>query len=126
MSDHKKFADLAVRLIDKNGRAITLQTLSGAAADPNKPWLGAGAPTVSAAVDTKAVFLPASGNDLGKIITSKELLASVEQVALIAPHASLLEEMTVMLDDGKVWKVEWVQVLKPGDQICLYLFGVKR
>jgi hypothetical protein len=126
MADHTKFVALAKRLIDKQGRTIALQTLSSAAANPAQPWKGPTAPTVSVSVDTKAVFLPASGNDFSSMSVTKEMLADVTQVALVAPHELPLHEMTTMVDKGKTYKVQWCRVLEPADQVCLYAFGVKQ
>lgn len=127
MADHTKFVLLAQRLIAKQGRAITLRKMSAAAEDPDKPWNGPGEPTVALQVDTGGVFLPAGGTDFSSLSISKEMLARVTQVALVAPNDAYLGEMDVLLDtDNKTYKIEWVSILKPADQICLYAFGVAR
>ncbi len=125
MSDHSKFAELASRLIAKSGRLITLQKLS-AGANASMPWRGAEAQVPTEPVTLFGAFLPASGSGLGTIVTNKDLLARVEQVALVAPtqDGTALEEMTLMQDGGNTYRIDWVQVLKPGDQTCLYVFGV--
>lgn len=126
MPDHTNFVELAKRLIAKQGRQITLKKLAATTADATKPWKGTGPATTSAEATTPAVFLPAQGSGLGKVVTDKELLKRADQVALVAPHETDLEDMTIIVDDSVQWKIEWVQVLKPADQLCLYVFGVCR
>ena len=125
MANHTEFVELAIELINEEGRAIVLQKLVGST-DPTKPWNGSGTPTVAQSANSKAVFLPASGSDLGSVVTSPELLAQVTQVALVPPQTMDLQTMNTVVDGGVVWKINWVQVLKPADQICLYVFGLKR
>lgn len=128
MADHSKFAATATRLISKHGRFITMQTLSATAADPTKPWKGAGTPTVASQVaNVPAVFVPSYGSDLGRTVVSEELLKRVEQIALVAPLQEGLETMHLIIDtDGQVWKIDWAQVLKPADKTVLYVIGVTR
>lgn len=125
MADHSKFVALANRLIEKHGRLVTLQKLSAGPADAAKPWLGAGVPTVAESIDLLAVFVPAAGSDLGKYISDESLLKRVNQVALVQPAQEGLELFEQMLD-GSLFKIEWVQVLKPADQTVLYFMGVNR
>lgn len=127
MADYTKFVKLATRLITAKGRSITLQRLSDSVADPDKPWLGNGEPTITAEVTAPAVFVPHMGSDLGMVVANPELLSTVDQVALVAPVQEGLELMNQILDtDGQVWRIEWVQVLKPAEQTVLYVVGVKR
>lgn len=126
MADHSKFVALAVRLIEKNGRFVSLQKISGTTVGSPTPWKNSApaAPT-SIVQHVPAVFVPVSGKELGSIITDKDMLKRVTQVALIAPHTEDLSEMTEIID-REVWRVEWVHILKPADQICLYAFGLTR
>lgn len=125
MADYEKFAALATRLINKNGRLISLQMLSAEPEDPNKPWKGSGVPTVSQSVDVQAVFLPASGGGFGKDIIDEELLKRVSQIALVEPKQEGLELFT-QIADGEIYKIEWAQALKPANKTVLYLIGVAR
>lgn len=128
MADHTEFLLLARELIDEDGRLVTFQLLDGDAADPNKPWKGAGAPTVKASVDTYAVFLPSGGDDLGKIISNNELFKSCEQVLLVAPPVTGedLGSFNVILDGGSRWAINVAQELKPGPTSLLFAIGVSR
>lgn len=127
MSDHTEFVELAQELIAEEGRAITLQTLGATPADATKPWRGPAAPTVTTDEDVIGVFLPISSmDDLGFIAKDDDLLKRADQVLLVAPTMVDLRNMDRVLDKSVVWKVEWVKVLEPGDQVILYAFGVCR
>lgn len=126
-TDFAEFVALAQELIAENGRPVALVKMSAAAADPDKPWNGPGAPAEAARVDNVlACFVPPSGSGLGRDIATPEQLARCEQVALIAPGAEDYEPFGVIVDGGARWKVQWVSVLKPGPLTVLYAFGVKR
>lgn len=125
--DYARAQALALKLITKNGKAITFQRLDATVADPNKPWKGAGEPTVAQSVNTVAVSLPhASLVDLGFNSVDDELLKRTEQVLLVPGGATDLEPFTNVLDQGVRWGVTWVRTLKPADVTVLYAFGVKR
>lgn len=125
-TDYTEFVSLAQELIEENGRSCALLQLSGAAADPSKPWNGPGTPTIAQRIDDVFMcFVPASGADLGKSIATPELLARCDQVALCAASTSYAGFHAVE-DGGERWKIEWCQVLKPGPVEVLYAFGVKR
>lgn len=124
--DYNELVLVAQELIADTGRAITLQKLSATAADVNKPWNGPATPTVSTSVNTVGTFVPHQGSDLGKTLVSEELLARCEQVLLVAPTQSDISEMNFVVDTSIKWKIDWVQVLKPGATIVLYVFGVSR
>lgn len=128
MADHTEFVVLAQELILEEGRLVTFQKLGAGPADANKPWKGAGAPTVvSQVASVPAVFVPATGSDLGRMVTDEELLKRVEQVALVAPVQEGFDSFHRILDtDSQLWKIEWMQVLKPASQTILYVVGVKR
>lgn len=124
--DYTELAALAQELILESGRTVKVQKLSSAAADATKPWLGAGAQTVTTERSLPAVFVPASGGGLGRELVDEELLKRVQQVALIAPTDIDLESFNCIEDNGSKWRVEFVQVLRPANVTLLYVFGVMR
>jgi len=126
-TDFTEFVELARELIAENGRSVTFQKLDASAADPAKPWKGAGAPTVEAEVTTTAVFLP-DGSGMGKLIEDNDLFKKAEQVLLVAPPASgeVLGDFHVVLDGGSRWKVDVAKELRPGPITVLYAMGVSR
>lgn len=127
MSEYDASVAVAINLIRKKGRIVTLQKMSAASTDPNKPWKGQGSPVVESSVpEVPSCFVPHTGSNLGFISVASELLKRSEQVALVAPIAEGLEVNDRILDNGVTWKVDWVQVLKPALQTVLYVFGVSR
>lgn len=123
--NYQKLAGTAKRLIAATGRPITLVKLSSTPSNQDRPWNGPENPTVEDELETIATFVPA-GSGLGKQLVDEELLKRVEQVALIAPENSILESYNLIEDDSKDWKIEWMQVLKPANQVLLHIIGVKR
>lgn len=124
MSDHAKFVSLAQRLIDKHGRQVSVRTLSSTPTDGTKPWKNmTGAPTD---VSVKAAFVPFRGFEFGSMFIDDELLKRADQVCLIQGSVGDFESATQITDDGISYKIEWARRLKPGDQVIVYAFGVRR
>lgn len=125
--DYARAQALALKLITKNGKAITFQRLDATPAEADKPWKGPGEPVVAATFDTVAVSLPhASLVDLGFNTVDDELMKRTEQVLLVPGGATDLEAFTNTLEAGVRWRIEWVRTLKPATVTVLYAFGVKR
>jgi hypothetical protein len=117
----------ATKMISDYGRDIKVQKLSGTAADPNRPWRGQGEPFVEKELVVKACFVPPTVDEFGRKIASEQLLASVEQIALIAPTTENIEAFNSILDvDNSRHRIDWAWTLKPGSDILLYAFGVCR
>lgn len=118
----------AQQLIRDTGRLTTFERLSAAPADPARPWRGPAAPAVANSVSAMATFVPAQGADLGRMGISEQLLARVEQVALVAPDPSGFDfaAATSATDSSVRWRVDWVQTLRPGGTTLLYAMGMKR
>ena len=127
MADHTEFLELARELIAEEGRTVTFAKLDPTAADPNKPWKGAGTPTLTGQVSTLAVFLP-DGSGFGKMIEDNELFKSSEQMLLVAPPSTGedLGEYNLVVDGGVRWKINVTKELKPADLTVLFAMGVSR
>ena len=123
MSEHQKFAALALRLIAKHGRNVTFKTISSTASNMDKPWRGTST-SPSQIGPLKAVFVPFRGFEFGSVFNDTALFKDVEQICLVAGGQANLETTHLITDSGKDYKVEWVQRLRPGDQTVLYAFGV--
>lgn len=118
---------LALKLITKNGRAVSFLRFSATPLDAAKPWNGPGTPTVAQTVNTVAVSLPhTSFVDLGFFATDDELLKRTEQLLLVPGGADDLLPFHALLDAGVRWGIEWVRILNPAGTVALYAFGVKR
>lgn len=126
--DYDEFIALAQELIAEAGRPVTFQVLSATPADANKPWKGPAAPTVGSSKDAPAVFLPPSGQDLGIMTLSAEMLARTQQVCLVAATADAFDfgVVNALLDGGVRWGVQWVSTLAPGPKAVFYALGVAR
>lgn len=116
--------------IERYGRYVTFIKLSGAAADPDKPWKGAGLPVEEFSRIVKAVFVPVGDSSFsptmfGENIIDSELLKSADQVALVAASDKPLEEAHLCIDMGVKKGIEWCRPLRPGDKVVLYFFGIK-
>lgn len=127
MANYDEFVELANELLTEAGRVVVMQKLAAKGTDSTKPWNTSSINVIDEVTDIPAAFFPASGSDLGLKVITEEMLKRCEQVALVAPIQEGLELMTRMIDsDNSVWKLEWVQVLKPAEQTILYVIGVKR
>lgn len=118
----------AQQLIADTGRLATFELLDAAPADSARPWRGPAAPAVANSSDAVATFVPAQGADLGRMGISEQLLARVEQVALVAGDATGFDYAAAhsAVDAGVRWRVDWVQTLCPGGTVLLYAMGMKR
>jgi hypothetical protein len=125
--DYAALVTAVQTLIAFTGRSTTFQRLSATPADPLKPWLGAGTPTVAATATAFATFVPPAGADLGKELINEEMLARCEQVCLVAPISGFdINTCNAIVEASARWAVQWVYELKPGDTSLLFAIGVKR
>lgn len=118
----------ALELIAKYGRKVKLLTLEQDEVSTDTPWR-TDAPSVATSVEVDAAFVPASGASLS--LVNQDLLARCEMVCLVAPMEGKSLERAHQLEDGvgqnaTLWKVNWVQVLQPGNTVELYTYGVSR
>lgn len=120
-----KYIALANKLIQKNGRQITIQKLNTTSTG-STPWKE-NAVTYNEDLTRHLVgcFVPASG-DFAKDIVSEDLISRVAQVVLIAPTDTDLDSHNVVIDGNTTWKIEWVKSLKPADKTLLYFVGIKQ
>jgi hypothetical protein len=128
-------AATASRLIEENGRAITLVKLNQTPTDVDKPWRGTtdarNVPELSLAAF--GVFVSPSGGGLGFIAEDSEMVRLSEQIVLVAA-ASLsgykVEDFNEIIDPedniNTRWRITKVEMLKPGPVRILYAIGVKR
>lgn len=126
MFDYQEVITVAKELILEFGRTANYQILSSTAADPSKPWDGPGTPVVSVDIPAPSVFVPSSGNGLGKDLATEDLLKKVKQVALVSPVDDRIEKCHQIVDGGITYKIEWVQTLKPANEIVLFVVGVNQ
>lgn len=123
--DYAELVATVRELIEGTGRRVTFRKLPSTPANVNQPWKPAAAAAVT--VDSFATFVPASSaQEMGLSVSDEELFRRAEQVCLVPPGAVDLLEYQEVLDSSKVWRIEWAEVLRPGDEVLLYILGVKR
>lgn len=131
MVDLTALAATAKRLVEANGRAVTLYRKSRTADDPSQPWRG---PDLTSPDDTEAVtmaFVPASGTGMGKELFERGeggLVRAIDQVGLLAATSAgsfVVEQGDSVVDGTTAWRVVAVEALKPGDAAILYVLGLK-
>ena len=130
MADFTKLAATAKRLIDANGRSITLTRQGVTEGDPTKPWRTVSSP-VAEEVTGAGVFVTTEPGKLGAQWFNTDNLKRGDQVVFFAAlndGGKSLEEFDTVTDslDGTVWKIINAQLLSPATTKLLYQFQVRR
>jgi len=114
-------AAVAKRLIDANGRTVTLIQQGSDPLDLTKPWRGQSTP-VRASVSGKAVFTDTNtvNPDNAKRKRQGMLFAASNDSGLG------LEDFDIVEDGSIQWKIVSVSVIGPADTRVLYKFEVTR
>lgn len=129
MPDHSKLKKTAERLIEANGREISLVIYDTTEQDDTQPWLGATDPR-SASATTESitgVFVePESAVRLGILSRQGDLYPRIEKIIILAPNELDLTNVQEVIDESDRWTVLQVHVLKPGIVEILNFIAVKR
>lgn len=130
MVNYVKLQATALRLINANGRAITLGRKSRTAADANEPWNGpTGADTTLAIF---GVFVPPNTvrefglPSLGEGTEFQDLLRFSQQIVIVAPEDNDIRDYEYVIDRSENWGIVATQVLRPGELTMLGFIGVRR
>ena len=125
MVNYVKAAATTKRLIEANGRDVTLVRKNQTPADANKPWRSP-ATAVNVTVGTvKAVFYPIEEKDEdGGLLRRGEEKMMIAHDSLASP--SDLEDIDHVSDNGRIYKVVTACPLGPGSVRIAYEFIVKR
>ena len=134
MVDYVRLAATAKRLIDKNGRAISIVKLERDPVDGAKPWRGDPSPRDTgqpeATATTIGVFVePGSIKHWGFMEISEELIGRWEQVVMVSGNGVNqvdLEEYDEVVDGTIRWRIQNVIKLKPADLTMIYALGLSR
>jgi hypothetical protein len=125
--DSIKLAATAKRLIDANGRDVTVVKFGSTPADSEKPWRGQKVPHETE-VTGKAAFVPKT-----QIITTyaeiQEEVRREGEYALFAADDDGgydLRSFDAIVDRGQQWRILKTEVIQPADTKILYLFEVSR
>ncbi len=130
MADFTKIAKTVKRLIDANGRSVTLIKQGVTEADGTKPWRSDPAPAAES-VTGIGVFVSTEPGKLGAQWFNPTNLKRGDQVLFFAAlddDGKELQEFDTVTDslDGAVWKIVHTQLLSPGLTKLLYQFQVRR
>lgn len=130
MVDYASFRLLAERLIEANGRELTLvRRDQGNLTDPAKPWRGSTeADTITVVV--KGVFTEFEKEDFdGTLVRrgDKRVLISDKSVSDESSALNLKIEDYDHILDGKVrWKIMKPELIEPGDTRIMYDIHVRQ
>jgi hypothetical protein len=129
MVNYVRSAATAKRLIEENGRTVTLYRKVRTPLDVNKPWRGpstaAATPDPNVVGQVKAVIYPVKEEDV-----DDGLVRLGMQTAMVA-HDSLqspedLSDIDAIKDGSYTYKVVKAVVIGPGDTKIVYQFYLER
>ena len=142
MVDFVRASATAKRLIEKNGRVVSLFKLNREADDSTKPWRGSTRrPNIAqggGGIAVKMAFVPPRGTGLGKNIerdpATGALSVLFDEVGLLASDSipapftpkDVEEADTVIDDDDSVWRIVVREHLRPADKSVMFSLGLKR
>lgn len=124
MSDHTKYLEFTLEMINKHGRVIQFKKVSDVPADFDKPWKGTNL-VPELVVETKGCFVPFRGFEFGNNVIDEELFKRSDKTLLVAPVVDL-SYATIITDNGVDYKIDWVRELQPAEIVLLYAFGITR
>ena len=140
MVDFVRLAATAQRLIEANGRLVTLYKQDRTPTNPAQPWRGSGStptPPDGAVIGPVLVaFVPASGSGFGKTLfdADKSLMRKIEQVGFLATKSVTdlsfttedVERCDSVADGTKALKIVMISHLQPADTSLIFVLGLKR
>ncbi|MCP4897716.1 MAG: hypothetical protein GY906_12150 [bacterium] len=122
MVDFIKLAATAQRLINANGRSVSIVKHGKTPSDMNKPWRGESTPVI-ATVTGIASFVPMQqieNNDGVRRGTDYALFAADDD------GGNELEDFDVIIDGGVTWQILDAKLINPASKRIMYQFEVKR
>jgi len=128
VANFTKLAATAKRLIDANGRTVTITKQGSVPANSNQPWRGQNS-TIAGSVTGTAVFVSTEPGSLGIQWLNPDNTKRGDQVAFFAANndgGKELETYDTITDGDKVWKIVRAQLLAPADTRLIYIFEVAR
>lgn len=129
MVDQVRLKEVANRLIAANGRDVSFIEFDTTLADPAKPWEGPADPRAvpDSQADLKGLFTPPTERDaLGWGIRWTDLMANSDQFIIVEPETYDLSIFQEVIDGALRWKINEVQILRPGTITLLAFVGVSR
>jgi hypothetical protein len=125
MVNYVRIAATAKRLIEENGRDVTLIKKTRAPADSAAPWRGPTSPGNTTVDTIKAVIYPKEEkNSEGELVYMGYEVAMLAHDSLAAP--SDLTTLDAVVDEGLTYKVTKASKIGPGDTVITYELHLKR
>lgn len=127
--NYANFRLLAERLINENGRTMTLTRQDqGNASDPTKPWRSStGAAEISFPVVGVVIEYEKDEVDGTLILRGdKRLLVAAKDIDDASPANTKVEDYSKITDGAVVYRIINAQVIEPGDTRILYDLQVRQ
>ena len=132
MALHENFQDLAVRLIGKNGRPVTISRETFVE-DSVEPWKKSAGTTTTSTSSTTAVFFDNRESDLVTALRARtgEDLTTIQESGTFAwfPAKGLSfapEPKDQIIDGDTTWEILDVQMIGPGPTPVVYICKVNK
>lgn len=124
MVNYTSLAATAKRLIESNGRDVTLVRLSETPVIPSQPWRGT--TTASTTVTAKAVIVAFLEEEVdGELIRRGDLRAVIAENSIVPSQP--IEDFTLLRDDeNQEWKILDVQKVRPGPVTIVYKLQIRK
>jgi hypothetical protein len=127
VADFVGLAATAKRLIDANGRTITVVKFGSVPQDSDKPWRGR-REYHEAEVQGKAVFVPRTLNLASRTEDQDGVDRQMDYFYFAANNDGgfELETFDAIVDGARTWKIASVELIAPADTRVLYQIEVQR
>lgn len=130
MVDYVALTAIAQRLITENGRLATFVAFDNVSANITKPWEGPDDPrTTPVASDVYSVVNvePSGTVALGSSQKVTDLAKRSEKILIVS--AGVQVDMSIydeVIDESVTYKIEGIEILRPGSITVLSFVGLKR
>lgn len=131
MKDYTPNIATAQRLIAKFGRPVILRNEDQTPVDEERPW-GPDLDTGDLSLSTFGVFVPPNQvrifglSALGDATEFRDMVTFSEQIMICSPGEVDAKSFDIVIDAGVHWRINGIQILKPGTQTVLCYFGIRR
>lgn len=129
MVDYANMLLVAERLVEANGRTVTVTREDRTPADPAKPWEGQADPGTDSALALLAVLLEYDTDEVdGTVIERSDMRALVAAKSADDAAGAAVDLTTYdHLDDGADhWRIVGARKVKPGAVVLLYDLQLRR
>lgn len=122
--DYAALAATAKRLVEANGRSVTIRKRSRTPADGSKPWRG-----TTSQVDTSvvtAVLVPFESKDVDGELIRRDDMMCIIAASSTNVSAEDLEDYDSLLDGSTIYKIVNTKLYEPGDTRLVYVIQLRR